>query len=102
MRPPSRNQVGAVFETAEPSWILALREVRAARAVRPGSEGLLIDSGAELHVCPPGFHEEYLVLRGTRELVSISGEPLQYYGERHVETAISDGSTVVLVSVDFA
>ena len=72
---PQPNQVGAVFENAEPSWILALREVRAARAVRPGSEGLLIDSGAELHVCPPGFHDEYPVERGTRELVSISGEP---------------------------
>ena len=63
--------------------------------------GLLIDSGAELHVCPPGFHEEYPVVRGTRELVSISGEPLHYYGERRVKTAISGGSAVVPVSVVF-
>ena len=46
---PQPNQVGAVFKNAERSWILALHEVRAARAVRPGSEGLLIDGGAELH-----------------------------------------------------
>ena len=33
--------------------------------------------------------------------MSISGESLHYFGERHVKTAISDGSTVVPVSVDF-
>ena len=95
------NQVGAVFETAEPAWILALREVRAARTARHGREGMLIDSGVELHVCPQGFHEEFPVVQGQRDIVSISGEPLQYYGERSMQTAISDGSTVMPVSADF-
>ena len=95
------NQDAAVFETAEYAWILALREVRAARAARPGREGLLIDSGAEQHVCPPGFHAEFPVVQGKREIVSISGKPLQFYGQRSVQTAISDGSSVMPVSVDF-
>ena len=56
------NQVGAVFETAEHAWILALREVRTARTARPGR---------------PGFHDEFPVVHGQREIVSISGEPLQ-------------------------
>ena len=90
-----------MFETAEHAWILALREVRVAGAASSGCEGPLFDSGAELHVCPPGFHDEFRVVHAQREIVSISGESLQYYGQRSMQTAISGGSTLMPVSAEF-
>ena len=100
-RRPSRTKMPRCSRPLNMLGSLLYEKLRAARAARPGRESLLIDSGAEQHVCPPGFHAEFPVVQGKREIVSISGEPLQYYGQRSVKTAISDGSSVMPVSVDF-
>ena len=46
--------------------------MRAARAARPGREGLFIDSGAELHVCPPWYKVNERLYRSLESRCSVT------------------------------
>merc|ERR1712194_356999 len=94
--------VGAIFEAVEEDggeqWVFAVRQVNAVHA--KGS--MIIDSGAELHVCPPDFHPEVQAEHGLhKEMVTISGDKLPYQGTKKVRTTISDGTTRVPIAADF-
>ena len=83
-------------------WIFGVQDVR---RVRSKSSAMVLDSGAELHVCPGNFHE----LAGTtskvpgRDLIGIGGDSLNYQGERRVMTTLTDeNDTKIPAVVNFA
>ena len=79
-------------------WVLAVRALQ----INECKPGMLIDSGSEVHVCPPSFHPEASVKKTEeKRLASISGEPLEYFGKKTVHTSLCDNETSVSTAILF-
>ena len=99
-RPTAARQV--TYAQDEDYWIFGVSDIR---GVRSKKDAVVLDSGAELHVCPEHFHDKNGILPKVpgRDLVVIGGDTLNYKGERKVFTTLcNDNQTTVPAVVNFA
>ena len=92
---PSTTAVAALFATSEEPWIFAisseLAELSVAAVTVEKETLILVDSGADEHVCPRTFGDQGVDTPSTVRMQDVAGREIRNYGKRQVKFTIGQG-----------